>query len=451
VISSSTAQDMQTHEMEMCAPAAHDRRPYLAAPGTASIARPSLEDIVICTLGTRGDVLPFLAIARQFINAGHSVTILTNENWRGLVEHEGAHFHAIADEDEPQDERDDAEFFYSNIYPSFRRSFDFLAAKAREKPNYVLIHRTNMLGADCCAEVFGLTNIKVALQPTAILSRKRPPWPLTGLAFGPLAPVCKALLPLVYRLGTVSGPYRRLSNDFRRSVGVPHLPFWRLPPTGAPLLLMMCPDWFAMPQTDWPPECRLMGFPFQDAAEPDEDIERFIAANGPPLVFTPGTGIRNARHFFSRAVAICARTGLPGIVLGKDLHDLHPSAPVIARSYADLGWLLPRAKMLVHHGGIGSVAQAIRAGIPQLVMPERLDQPDNAVRVATLGLGGAIFSKATSVTRIAALIHEICNNAEVRSQTRIAAELVGQGDAARNAYNNIRSVMQQRLPAAGQP
>lgn len=74
---------------------------------------------------------------------------------------------------------------------------------------------------------------------------------------------------------------------------------------------------------------------------------------------------------------------------------------MLTLSHADHGWLLRHALLLVSHGGIGAVAQAIRAAVPHIVLPLDFDQPDNAARVEALGLG-ATLSPAASAEHILA-------------------------------------------------
>jgi rhamnosyltransferase subunit B len=87
--------------------------------------------------------------------------------------------------------------------------------------------------------------------------------------------------------------------------------------------------------------------------------------------------------------------GAPCVLLSKhwrQAEDLLREG-VLACDYVDLGHLLPKSRLLVHHGGIGTCAQAIRAGIPQLSRPLHIDQFENAYRVHTLGLGTYLFKE----------------------------------------------------------
>jgi UDP:flavonoid glycosyltransferase YjiC (YdhE family) len=101
--------------------------------------------------------------------------------------------------------------------------------------------------------------------------------------------------------------------------------------------------------------------------------------------------------------------------------------------------------MLVHHGGIGSSAQAIRAGIPQIVLPDRFDQPDNALRVAILGLGGAVFSPRPPAAALAELIRNVLQSETVRRQLAIGAALVRNQPSRDTAYRLIQDVIERRF------
>jgi rhamnosyltransferase subunit B len=404
-------------------------------------------EIVACTLGTRGDILPFLALCQPFVKSGCKVTVLTNGNWRGLVEDIGAEFHEIADPDPPQNARDDAGFYRTNTFPSFARSFSLIREKVTRNPNCLLIYRANMLGAECAAEKFRLPSVKVALQPSAINSVERPPWPLTSWVQGPFAALARnVVIPAVYKFGEAATQYRKYTNMFRREVGLAKVAFGRKTDI-EDLLLVLCPEWFAMPQKDWPASSRLSGFLYFDGDGQDEELEHFVASHGAPLVFTPGTGVSDAGNFFGMAAAVCHKLAMPAVFVSPALRRARISAPdgVLIRDYAEFHHLLPRSRMLVHHGGIGSTAQAIRAGVPQLVLPDRFDQPDNAMRIALLGLGGAIFSKKPGVEEIAGLIEAVLASPAVRKQVQDAAALVRAHPSHEIAHRMIRGLMDKRF------
>ncbi|WP_335645528.1 glycosyltransferase [Methylobacterium durans] len=196
-------------------------------------------------------------------------------------------------------------------------------------------------------------------------------------------------------------------NAFRAELGlgpVRRLRYWW---NLAPHLILMFPEWFSPPQADWPEQAVQVGFPiadrFGDTDRLDPDLEAFLDAGAPPLVFTYGSAMRQGRAFFTTAVALCRRLGRRGVLLapqgGQAPADLPPE--ILHRPYAPLSALLPRAAALVHHGGIGTVAQALAAGVPQMIVPVAFDHFDEGSRVRRLGLGTVMSQRAFTPSRAA--------------------------------------------------
>jgi rhamnosyltransferase subunit B len=205
----------------------------------------------------------------------------------------------------------------------------------------------------------------------------------------------------------------------------------------------MCPEWFAMPQRDWPHQCQFAGFPFTPATALDAELTGFIQSRGAPLVFTPGTGVTDTREFFRVARAVCRALGAPGVFLSAQAGS-EPEAPdILCRSFVDLGALLPHARLLVHHGGIGTTAQALRAGIPQVVMPKEFDQPDNAMRIAALRLGAVALSRRIHDRDLETLCRAALGDQILRERVAIAARDIGRHCAA----SRVASVAESMLRA----
>jgi UDP:flavonoid glycosyltransferase YjiC (YdhE family) len=159
------------------------------------------------------------------------------------------------------------------------------------------------------------------------------------------------------------------------------------------LNLCLFPDWFARPQPDWPPQTQLTGFVYYDRQGDGDDlpntVNEFINAGSPPIIFTPGTAMKHANQFFLDCVEACGRLRRRGILLTGHPEQLPDELPADIRHFAYLPFskVLPRTAALVHHGGIGTTAGAIAAGIPQVIRPMAHDQPDTAARVERLGIG----------------------------------------------------------------
>jgi UDP:flavonoid glycosyltransferase YjiC (YdhE family) len=135
----------------------------------------------------------------------------------------------------------------------------------------------------------------------------------------------------------------------------------------------------------------LTGFPLYDGSSVESippDLEEFLAAGTPPVVFTPGSAMSQGAVFFKESVKVCEKLGCRGIFLTKFPASVPSRLPAHVRcfGYVPFSRLLPRVAAFVHHGGIGTTAQALAAGVPQLVMPLAHDQPDNAARAESLGV-----------------------------------------------------------------
>jgi len=126
--------------------------------------------------------------------------------------------------------------------------------------------------------------------------------------------------------------------------------------------------------------------------ELDPEIERFLDSGTPPIVFTPGSAMLHGERFFEESVAICRALDRRGMLLTRYGEQIPKHLPegVNYFPFAPLSQVLPRAAAFVNHGGIGSVAQGLASGRPQLVTFMAHDQPDNAQRVIRLGAGAAV-------------------------------------------------------------
>jgi len=193
------------------------------------------------------------------------------------------------------------------------------------------------------------------------------------------------------------------------------------------------PDWFAPPQPDWPPELRLTGFPQYDESDQQQlspSLLKFLDSGPPPIVFTPGSANQNAAAFFRGAVDASARLNRRALLLTRFTEHL-PALPAAAHheGYAPLSRVLPRSAALVHHGGIGTLAQALAAGVPQLTMPMGFDQPDNTTRLLRLGVAKWVAPSEFSGEKVAPLLNTLLNDPTVRSACAKYAALLKGGSA----------------------
>lgn len=231
-------------------------------------------------------------------------------------------------------------------------------------------------------------------------------------------------------------------NRFRAELGLP--PVTRLFETWiheGDVLVGLFPDWFATPPLDWPPKVKLTSFPLYDAGtsvELPRDVEHFLEAGSRPVVFTAGSAAAWEAAFFEESVEACRLAGKRGVLLTRYRQQIPSALPdgVAHFPYVPFSRILPRAEALVHHGGIGTVSQALAAGTPQLVRPLAFDQFDNARRVSRLGAGRTLASKDYRAETVAAALCSLEDHG-VRAATSRAVRLLDGVDGAADTCDLI--------------
>jgi rhamnosyltransferase subunit B len=204
---------------------------------------------------------------------------------------------------------------------------------------------------------------------------------------------------------------------------------WMHSPDGG---IALFPDWFGPAKPDWPARVEHGGFPlFDDApnAPLPASLQRFLAEGSPPVVCMPGSAMQHAERFFAAAVQGCTALGLRCLLLTPHAAQLPRDLPpqVLHLPYAPFGPLLPRAACLLHHGGIGSCAQALRAGLPQIVMPMSHDQFDNGFQLERLDAGRAIAPARFNATRLASTLRALlADTASAAARQRLKARLAAE-------------------------
>ncbi len=169
----------------------------------------------------------------------------------------------------------------------------------------------------------------------------------------------------------------------------------------------------------------------------------------PPVVFTPGSAMKHGRDFFRVAIEACQRRGGRGLLLARYAAQIPSDLPAGIRhfSYIPFSQVLPRCAAVVHHGGIGTTAQGLAAGIPQLVMPMAHDQPDNAARLERLGVGHGLRPKRFQTPAVVQLLDELLNSSQVTARCREVAAWTRQGDPLGDACR----VLEEAAPACAVP
>jgi rhamnosyltransferase subunit B len=126
------------------------------------------------------------------------------------------------------------------------------------------------------------------------------------------------------------------------------------------------PSWFAAPQPDWPRGVRQFGFPIASNSRPLSDcLENFLASGEPPVVWTHGSANFDIEDFQSWALEVSRNLNLRCLLISLD-PPATMSDTALHVGHARFEDLFPRCKAVVHHGGIGTTAKCIAAGVPQV-------------------------------------------------------------------------------------
>jgi UDP:flavonoid glycosyltransferase YjiC (YdhE family) len=241
--------------------------------------------------------------------------------------------------------------------------------------------------------------------------------------------------------------------DLRREIGLPAGRHPIFEGSHSPsLVLALFSHWLAEPQPDWPPNTIVTGFPFFDR-DPEQrslspGLERFFNEGSPPIVFTLGSSaVGAAGDFYRQSLAATQRVGGRAIFLtGPHPQGLPETLPhgMMAVPYAPHSEVFPRAAAIVHQGGIGTTAQAIRSGRPQLIIPFAHDQYDNAERVRRLGAGEVLYSNRYTGRRAAAHLRRLLGNPAYAAGAHRAGERVNAENGAQAAADAIEDFLRKR-------
>src|SRR5205085_10377103 len=132
---------------------------------------------------------------------------------------------------------------------------------------------------------------------------------------------------------------------------------------------------------------------------------------------------------FRAAVDACRQLGVRGLLLTTYARQLpQPLPPSVQHcAFAPFGELFPRCAAVVHHGGIGTVARALAAGTPQLIVPHAYDQMDNAARVRRLGAGIGLAPRHATGPGLARALADLLTPAARARCPALATRCAGDG------------------------
>ncbi|HEY1187655.1 MAG TPA: nucleotide disphospho-sugar-binding domain-containing protein [Gemmata sp.] len=413
--------------------------------------------IVFATFGSLGDVHPFIALGHALQERNHDVVLAVPDAHTAKVraagleaasifppfEEVGRRLHFTSEEEVVRKVMEDPHFCIRDfLVPSLMESCASLLSASEGAS--AIVGQFLALAGPIVAEKMNVPYIPAHMHPMSFLSATDPP---SGAQFRVLVPAPRWSVSRRWNRGWVrlmrfflKHRYARYVDPVRRAYGLP--PVTRSPifdtERAAPLTLGLYSRALGAPQDDFPPNTHIVGFPMFDSEsgrpQPvDANLLRFLAAGPPPVVFTLGSlAVFAAGNFYSDSLAVARALGRRAVLLtGVERNAPVADESVFVCRYAPHSAVFPKSAAVVHHGGMGTMGQALRAGVPQLVVPHLGDQWDNGARAARLGFGRVLDARHYTAPRATALLRELLSDPTVGTRVTQLRQVVCNESGAR--------------------
>ena len=363
---------------------------------------------VVLAVGSGGDVAPLAAVAAHLAQRGLATTWMAPQRYAALTPH-GVTFRPAG-----ADGVFESVFSQPRVWtaryglPESWRYYGAAALSTFEQlcrdwsaDDTLLVSSSFAVGARLAEEAHGFLNTTVHLSPGVLFSYQRPPrWPAASIPPGWPTWLQADIAALAERLAIDPTIRRALAPAWKAAGLRDQRQVFSRYLHSRHRVAYLFPDWFATAAVDWPASGQHAGF--ATSAPLVREIPSAVAAfcgvaKEPLALITAGTAVAQRPKWVRRCARALLARGMRVLVLERagiaGADDEHPR--LLYAPHAPLPELLPRARLLVHHGGIGTAVDALRTGTPQWLFPSAHDQADNADRLCRLGVAQR-FSASTA-------------------------------------------------------
>jgi sterol 3beta-glucosyltransferase len=398
--------------------------------------------IIVATIGSRGDVQPYINLCQGLLDAGHAVVLATNPTLLSLA---AAHGVPAVPVGPPVDMGEAGARLlaqsFNNMWIGMIRVMQLGGRlveeaypdvlKACHGADLVVVSDTGSGIAE--AEKLGVPWISVTLQPGRI--------PSTQAASSGLGRLVWSLLGRLLVAPT---------NRFRKRVGAPAVQDIASM-LSRRMILLPVSRYVAPPSTAWPAMICQTGYWFARQLPgwmPPPDLVEFIQAGEKPVAVSLGVmsqSGKQARRSAELVLAALAQSGVRAIIQGWEaiLQDMPLPRTVFHAGSLPHGWLFGQVSAVVHHGGFGTTAAGLRAGVPAIVIPHVIDQFYWGQRVCELGVGPKFVPRGQlSAEKLAVAITQCRQDDRLKQRAaELGSQICAEPDGVRAAVEAIENLI----------
>lgn len=418
--------------------------------------------IVLSNIGTYGDTNPLIAIALELKRRGHTPVMAVPEVYRAKIEPLGLEFRPVRPNIDPANTALVAMIYDVKtgtetglrrfLFPALRETYADLHAAATEpaRADLLLLGELNYAGP-ILAEATGIPWASYVLAPLSFFSAFDPPvlpmYPRLARADRAIPGMGRAIKRLAR---FVSRKWPEPIYALRRELGLKRGANPLFDAKHSPdLVLALFSRMLGEAQQDWPAHTLTTGFCYYDAdagnAKLPAQLEEFLAAGEPPVVFTLGSAaVLAAGNFYEYSARAAIKLDIRAVLLiGGDARN-RPQIPlpdsICVAEYAPYSALFPRARLVVHQGGVGTTAQCLHAGKPMLIMPYSHDQPDNARRMQRLKVAKVIRKTRYTPVRVARKLAAMLEEPKYARRAESVARILAREDGVQTACDALENL-----------
>ena len=403
-----------------------------------------MKKIAMFTMGTRGDVQPYIYLSKGLMRKGYDVVLGTHPCWRGLVEEAGIHFEPVGPDIDIEKETTIIRGKSKNAMMSLLKTINFIMKiiegsseevyEICKGKDLVIVTHSQMGAVE--AGILGIPKVNVTLQTEMIgekLRKQKFGEKLIGGFIAKQAAKPTNKIRKLYGLKPVKSADEEMSDK---------------------LNLIPISKYVVDRNPYWEEKNVLTGYWYDEEEEyvPDEKLKSFIESGEKPVVLALGAmsfEAESEKDKLDMFVNAFLKTGQRAVIQGfqKTLKDYELPDSMIAVGSVPHSWLFRNAKFVIHHCGFGTTAATMIYGVPSIPVPHVLDQLGFAMQLEKKNVATKhIKAKDLSEQTITEAIEEMnVNYADKKRNAESISGKIATENGVTEAVRLIESVMDDGL------